>query len=111
MTPDSAPGVVFKTEVDDPNFKIDLIINDTAEVYVFHNKPFTKKLSWLEFDLDDSRLDFIMNDGDLRNFGAKVPEHLSKHMHNAYQVMMVLMDEETGQPKSGGYFPLIVHRA
>ena len=109
-TDKATPGVAVKTEVDDPDFKVDLVINDTAEVYVFHNKPFEKTLSWLEFDLDTYRLDFIMNDGDLRHFGAKVPEHLAKHMHNAYQVMMVLMDEKTGQPKSGGYFPLIIHR-
>jgi hypothetical protein len=31
-------------------------------------------------------------------------------MQNAFQVMMVQMDEETGQPVSGDYFPLIVHR-
>jgi len=98
-------------EATDPGFKIDLMVNDTAEVYVFHNKPLTKKMSWLEFDLDTNNLDFIMNDGDVRNFGAKVPAHLAKHMQNAYQVMMVHMDEKTGQPVSGDYYPLIIHRA
>ena len=106
------PGsVVAKTEVEDLSFKVDLVISDTAEVHVFINKHFKKKLSWLEFDLDTKNLDFIMNDGDIRNFGAKVPDHLAKHMHNAYQVMMVLMNEETGQPIAGDYFPLIIHRA
>lgn len=105
-----APANV-KTEVEDPGFKVDLVINDTAEVYVFHNKPFNKKLSWLEFDMSTRNLDFIMNDGDIRNFGAKVPDHLARHVQNAYQVMMVQMNEETGQPTSGDYYPLIIHRA
>lgn len=105
------PTAMTRTEVDDPSFKVDLVINDTAEVYVFHNKPFRTKLSWLEFDLNTGNLDFIMNDGDIRNFGAKVPPHMVKHMQNAYQVMMVQMNEETGQPTSGDYYPLILHRA
>lgn len=100
-----------QNEVSDPDFKVDLVINDTAEVYVFHNKPFRKPVSWLEFDLDTNNLDFVLAEGDIRNFGAKVPHHLSKHMQNAYQVMMVQMDEKTGEALSGDYFPLIIHRA
>lgn len=106
----TAPDIAETAEINDPDFKVDLVINDTAEVYVFHNKPFRKKLSWLEFDLGTNNLDFVMNDGDVRNFGAKVPGHLARHMQNAYQVMMVLMDEKSGQPVSGDYFPLIIHR-
>lgn len=100
----------MSTEFDDPDFKIDLVVNDTAEIYIFHNKPFKKKLSWVEFDLGTNRLDFIMSDGDIRNFGAAVPKNLSKHMQNAYQVMMVLMDEASGQPKSGAFAPLVIHK-
>ena len=112
MPINQTPGTAMtRTEVEDPSFKVDLVISDTAEVHVFHNKPFKKKLSWLEFDLGSKNLDFIMNDGDIRNFGARVPDHLAKHMQNAYQVMMVQMNEETGQPVSGDYYPLIIHRA
>lgn len=93
------------------DFKVDLVVNDNAEVYVFHSKSFENRLSWLEFDLNTRTLDFVMNDGDVRSFGARVPERLTKHMHNAFQVMMVQMDEETGQAVSGDYFPLILHKA
>lgn len=92
-------------------FKVDLVINDVAEVYVFHGKPFKSKLSWLEFDLNSHDLDFIMSEGDIRSFGVKVPGHLAKHMQNAFQVMMVQMDEDTGKPMAGDYYPLIIHRA
>lgn len=94
----------------DKDLKVELVVNERAEAVVFHNKPFRKALSWLEFDLDKSRLDFIMNDGEIRNFGIPVHPDLAKYMQNAFQVLMVLMDEETGEPKEGNYFPLVIHR-
>ena len=92
------------------DFKVDLVVNDKAEVFVFHVLPFRKRLSWLEFDLDSKNLDFVMNDGDVRNFGTRVPDQFSKHMQNAFQIMIVQMDEKTGEPMVGEYFPLIIHR-
>lgn len=105
-TPETTPG----RKVENVDFRVDLVINDKAEVFVFHALPFKKRLSWLEFNLDNKNLDFIMNDGDVRNFGAKVEDHFAKHMQNAFQVMMVQLDEKTGEPMSGQYFPLIIHR-
>lgn len=98
------------SEVDDKGFKVELVVNEGAKVAVFHNKPFRKKLSWLEFDLDSRDLSFVMNDGDMRNFGVKVPEDFARDMQNAYQVLMVHKDEKTGEPLSGDYFPIIIHR-
>ena len=111
MATKETPGKTAAPENKNVDFRVDLRVSETAEVFVYHARPFDKKLSWLEFDLDTNNLDFIMSDGDVRNFGAKVPAHLSKHMQNAYQVMMVQMDESTGKPLSGDYFPLIIHRA
>ena len=91
--------------------KVELVVNDKAEAFVFHNKAFKKKLSWLEYDLDGSKLEFIMNDGDIRNFGIPVDPQLAKYLQNAFQVLMVQMDEATGEPVEGNYYPLIIHRA
>ncbi|HTK84111.1 MAG TPA: hypothetical protein VL625_03405 [Patescibacteria group bacterium] len=102
MAPNEAPEDV----------KVELVVNDKAEAFIFHNKAFRKKLSWIEYDLDGSKLDFIMNDGDIKNyFGIPVDPRLSKHLQNAFQVLIVQMDEKTGQPVEGNYYPLIVHRA
>lgn len=95
----------------DMGVHVELVVNDRAEAMVLHNKPFSRKLSWLEYDLDSSKLDFVLEDGELRNFGIPVHPKLAKYMQNAFQVLMVQMDENTGEPVDGGYFPLIIHRA
>ena len=96
---------------DDKTMTVELAINDRAEAIVFFSKPFPHDLSWLEFDLNNSRLDFIMDNGEIRTFGIPVQPELAKYMQNAFQVLMVLMDEKTGEPVGGNYFPLIIHRA
>ena len=110
MTPSKTSENAVNTGSDGA-LKVELVVNNKAEAIIFHNKPFKKTPSWLEYDLDDSRLDFIMNDGDIRDFGIPVDPDLSKYMQNAFQVLMVLRDEDTGEPEEGIYFPLIIHRA
>jgi hypothetical protein len=95
----------------EPEMKVELVINDRAEAFIFHNKPFKRQISWLEYDLDTNKLDFVMNDGDQRNFGLLVKKDMSKYLQNSYQILMVLTDEKSGEPIEGEYFPLIIHRA
>ncbi len=101
---------IFASEIDDPEFKLNLAVNEHARVVIFHNKPFRMPMSWLEFDLNRNRLDFVMNDGSVRNFGIPVAPDLAKYIQNAFQVLMVLIDEKTGETESGQYFPVIIHR-
>lgn len=95
----------------DMNMKVELYVNDRAEAFIFHDKPFAKQLSWLEYDLDEDKMDFVMNDGDVRNFGIPVDPKLKKYLQNSFQILMVQMDEESGDPVEGDYFPIIIHRA
>lgn len=99
-------GTTFEDQM-----KVEFVINDRAEAFVFHNKPFKKRLSWIEYDLDTSKLDFVMDNGDVRNFGVQVRRDLSKYLQNAFQILLVLTDEKTNEPVEGEYFPLIIHRA
>lgn len=92
------------------DMKAELIVNEVAEAMVLHNKPFHKELSWLEYDLTTSRLDFIMEDGDIRDFGLAVDPQLSNYLQNAHQVLMVLVDETSETAKEEGYLPLIIHK-
>lgn len=112
MTEKTTPQTAYNTGVNpDGKVKVELVVNDRAEAIIFHNKPFSKALSWLEYDMDRKKLDFVMDDGDIRNFGIPVHPELAKYMDNAFQVLMVLTDEKTGDAVEGDYFPLIIHRA
>lgn len=107
---ESASAKAIVSEIADPAFKLNLAINDQARVVIFHNKNFRKKLSWLEFNISTNRLDFVMNDGDVRNFGIAVAPDLSKYMQNSFQVLMILTNDTTGEHEGGNYYPLIIHR-
>lgn len=116
MTQLQAPSPIFNegtnpTKGPDFGMKVELYVNDRAEALVLYDRPFSKKLSWLEYDLGSSKLDFVLEDGGFRNFGIPVHPNLAKYMQNAFQVLMVQMDEDSGEQIDGGYFPLIIHRA
>jgi threonyl-tRNA synthetase len=98
----------------DLKIKVELYVNDRAEAIVFYDRPFNKQLSWLEYDLDDDRMDFVMEDGDIRNFGIPIDPKLKKYLQNSHQVLMVKTDDKSGQKieaVEGEYFPIIIHRA
>lgn len=111
MPQDQTPDMKTGQNIEEIDFKVEVKVSDAAEVFVFHAVPFDKELSWIEFDLDRRSLDFVMNDGGTRNLAMKVPEGLDKHLQNTYQIMLVQMNEETGEPVGGKYYPLIIHRA
>ena len=111
MAPNAPVNSATDDAVADTDISIELVVNERAEAFVFHNRKCRKKLSWLEYDLDSNRLDFIMNDGDIRNFGIPVDPKMNKYLQNAFQVLLVEMDEKTGEPVEGDYYPLIIHRA
>lgn len=96
---------------EDKPLKVEVAINDDGRVILFHNKVFKSDLSWLEFDLQTSKLDFILDGGDMRDFGLPLDKSVSKHMHNTHQVLTVLLDEDTGDAKEGQYIPLILHQS
>ena len=88
---------------------IEIAVKEDGRCAVFHNKPFRNELSWLEYDLDTYRLDFILDDGEIRNVGMDLTKEMSKNMQNTHQMLMVLMDDQTGIAKEGSYIPLILH--
>lgn len=89
--------------------QVEVAVKEDGRCAVFHNKPFRNELSWLEYDLDTYRLDFVLDGGEIRNAGMPLNKEMSKNMQNTHQVLMVLMDDETGGAKEGFYVPLIIH--
>lgn len=96
---------------DDNRLDIEVAIKEDGRVVVFHSHPFKSDVSWFEFDLDSNKLDFVLDNGEIRDIGLPLSESVAKHMQNSHQILMVLLDPETGDAKEGNYIPLIIHRA
>ncbi|MCK5384255.1 MAG: hypothetical protein KAJ29_01670 [Alphaproteobacteria bacterium] len=90
--------------------QIDVAVREDGKCAVFYNKPFKSDISWLEFDLGTCMLDFVLDGGEMRDSGLPVTRTMSKNMQNTHQMLMVLIDDKTGEPKEGQYIPLIIHR-
>ena len=94
---------------DDGRLDIEVAIKQDGKVVVFHSHPFKTDISWFEFDLTSNRLDFVLDDGQVRDIGLPLLNNVAKHMQNSHQILMVLMDPETGEAEEGNYVPLIIH--
>ncbi|MCB9982399.1 MAG: hypothetical protein H6861_01820 [Rhodospirillales bacterium] len=99
---------VIGAETDNPLY-VEVAIKDDGRVVLFHDKPFKKPISWFEFDLNTNKFDFIMENGELRDFGLPLRQSVAKHMQNSHQILTVLLDDESGEGKEGHYIPLIIH--
>jgi hypothetical protein len=100
----------FVEGVDENNpLDIEISVKDDGKIIIFHNRAFRTPVSWFEFNLGTSKLDFIMEEGQIRDAGMPLFPKIAKHMQNAHQILTVLMDEKTGQAKEGIYVPLIIH--
>ena len=95
--------------VDTP-LDIDVAVDENGKVVVFHNLPFKKDIAWYEFDLATNKLDFVLDDGDIRHLGIPLTASMSRYMQNSHQILTVLLDNDTGEATAGKYIPLIVHR-
>lgn len=101
---------VYHSEGSDPLY-VDVAVKEDGQVVVFHNKPFKRDLAWIEYDLGQDKIEFVLEDGEIRNLGIPVNPNMKKYMHNTHQVLMALLDGNTGQALEGYYIPLIMHRS
>ena len=89
---------------------IEVAVNEKGKVVVFHNRRFKNEISWFEFNLENNHLDFVLENGDIRNAGLPLGKDVAKYMQNSHQILMVLLDDDTGEATEGNYVPLIIHR-
>lgn len=92
-------------------FDIEVAIKEDGHVVVFHSHPFKEEISWFEFDLGTNKLDFILEDGKIRDIGLPLTKDVAKYMQNSHQILTVLMDPKTGEASGGQYVPLVIHRS
>lgn len=89
---------------------VQVAVKEDGRCAVFYNRPFKEDPAWLEFNLGTQILDFVLDNGESRNTELPLGQDVSKNMQNTHQVLMVLMDDDTGQAKEGRYVPLILHK-
>lgn len=92
-------------------FDLELSIQGSGQVILFHSHGFKEPIGWFEFDTKTRELAFFMDDGDRLDIGLPLYEAVSAHMHNAHQILMVQMNPETGDTVRGQYYPLILSAA
>jgi len=103
-------GFVYGVDENNP-LDIEIAVNDVGKVVLFHNRVFKADISWFEFDLDTLKLTFVLDDGEIRDAGFYATKAMAKYMQNSHQILMVLLDDDTGEAKEGNYIPLIIHKA
>ena len=102
----------FVLGVDENNsLDIEVAVNETGKVVLFHNRVFKSEISWFEFDLGTNKLTFVLDDGEIRDAGFYATPTMAKYMQNSHQILMILLDDETGEASEGAYVPLIIHRS
>ncbi len=63
------------TPVDPPMadiMDVDVIINEKSQIWVMHDKPFPRRLDWVEYDMDDDSLTFVTKGGKVQDLGMKI---------------------------------------
>ena len=91
------------------DMKVELVVNDRSEGFVFHNQPFRTPLARLEFNVSTRRLVFRLATGAERDFGLSVDPRFVKYFEHGDRVLAVYMDPKTGEPQGGDYYPLLVY--
>lgn len=87
--------------------KVELAVNERDEGFVFHDRPFAQPMRRLFFRESDSTLWFVLRSS-TRDFGIPVDPLLVRKLKHADRILVVLMDQATGKPVDGSYYPLIV---
>lgn len=91
---------------DDP-VNVEVTIGNSGAAYVVIDREFNKPVSWFELDAQNGRLEFIMEDGELRNFGVRLLPEINKHLMFATTITLALMNED--ELLDAQELPLIVH--
>ena len=107
--PHSGSGAPESANQSDNDMKVELVTNERSESIVFHNRPFSHPLSWLEYNRLTRALVFVLKGGVTRDFGVGVDERMAHYFEKSDRILVVLMDAKTGEPIEGDYYPLLVY--
>ena len=90
------------------SMEIYFTIHDDGTPFIIHDTKFIGGLSWLEYDLQTGRMDYINESGDIHNFGLTVDSEFGQIIQNKQSIAAVYMVD--GQAIEANEIPLIQHR-
>ena len=93
----------------DMDMEVYFTLHENGNSYIIHDKKFSDELGWVEYDVTTSKIDFVTEGGEIRNFGIPVDPQFGKHLHNLHKIMVVLMIN--GKAIEGEELPLILHQS
>jgi hypothetical protein len=99
----------FPDDIEDPSLDMRLVVSDSGVIYVFHNRALSGSFKRLEYNRLTHRLGLRMRNGELRDSSVSLPAKFAPALEQGHRIMMVQMDEKTGNPIGGADFPLLVY--
>lgn len=84
-----------------------LILDNPTDAYIFHELPFKPSLQWIEYDVVNGRIDFILEEGELRNYGFNVTEPVGKYLRNINEICVAQKDGVIVLNEQ--FVPLVIH--
>lgn len=85
---------------------VELVVNDDAEVWVLHDRPFPAILQWAEYDEENNSLSFVTHDGKTQELGIIIPETIADILLDARTLYALYMPE--GKIADMGIVPIMV---
>ena len=73
---------------------IDVTVNEDGEVFVFYDRPFPEEISWVEYDEEFGRLDFMSKEGRIRFFGVSIPKDIKDVIMQAKEAYFIEVGED-----------------
>jgi len=92
----------------DYDMEVALIHDHNDLLYIIHDKPFSNILSWVEYDTQTGMLNFIMDDGNLQDFGIPISDQYKNNLSVMPEIAIAYLHR--GEFQSGFEYPLIVHK-
>lgn len=87
--------------------KMDIVVNDTGMLYLFHREELPTTPEWAEYDTDQASLYFVSNDGQMQDCGVKIHEPMKVYMVKSTSIYLIKVETD-GSTKKISKIPVIV---
>ena len=93
----------------DNDVKIEVVVNEKSEAFIFHSRPIRRKLVRIEVHKLSRILQFVFEFGESREFGIPIDPRMLRYLETADRILIVLMNEKTGEPIEGSFYPVVIY--